>query len=75
MLKRTCHINYSCKDSRADAQAARMAGVVDGQQDLMGRFLGRDAREKKYETKRTANARMSGFGARECERRAARGQV
>lgn len=69
MLKRTAKHNYTAKMSRQDADAARMSGVIDGQQDLMSRFLGRDAREKKYETKRAVNARMSGFGARECLRR------
>lgn len=72
MLKRTAAPSYTEKMSRSDAQAARMSGVVDGQQDFMSRLIARDARDTAYEKKRLANAKRSGKGPRECLRRIAR---
>ena len=71
MLKRTASPSYTEKMSRADAQAARMSGVIDGQQDVYDRLFARNQREAAYEKKRLANAKRSGKGFRECARRTA----
>jgi hypothetical protein len=70
--KRTCVSSYRKKDQYADQQAARLSGVVSNMQAL-GRQHERVARNERYAAKRTLYARLSGIGARECERRAARG--
>lgn len=69
MLKTTAKQGYTRRMARQDADAARMAGVVEGQQDLMSRLIARHKRDTDYEKKRAAHAKQSGKGARECSRR------
>jgi hypothetical protein len=70
--KRTCVSSYRKKDQYADQQAARLSGVINNMEAL-GRQRERVIRDEKAGQTRTLYARLSGIGARECERRAARG--
>lgn len=70
MLKRTAKHQYTASMSRDDAHAGRLAGVTNDQEKVFSRYMAREDREHAYNKKRTANAKKSGLGARECARRA-----